>query len=516
MQLAEVKTVYRSSQKEYILTGNYNMQRGPDIVTIKLPKGIWTYDPKKLLGPPGGFGEVFWGKNSRGEDVAVKRLKLEVTIHAHRELRIADELAAREFEHVLPVYDSGKDAESDYYYIVMPKAERSLQQRIDTDGRLNGSEAAWILREIALGLLEFKEIVHRDLKPANILYYNSSWRIADFGIARFAEESTSLNTLKDCLTPAYAAPEQWQLQRATNATDVYALGCIGYTLLTGKPPFPGPISDDYRNQHLHANPPSISKCDARLSSLLSLMLRKVPETRPSLQRIVDVLKQIANQVPSDDSGFSSLAKAGAAVAHRQAEEEARKSLERSEKQRRIDLADHAKTLFIDIREDLFKYICDAAPAAVKEDESKVRLGRALIFMRLLEDLGVISAHAFSQSKWDVVLGAEIVVRQASPLYIWSSSIWYAKIQPDDDYRWREVSYFGSPLQPKRSPYAPHSLQVIALADEAAAVGLHEFQIAWGPKPIDDENLPEFKSRWADILAKGAQGNLSYPRHLPLE
>jgi hypothetical protein len=492
------------------------MQKGPETVTIKLSKGIWTYDPEKLLGPPGGFGEVFWGKNSRGEDVAVKRLKLEVTIYAHRELRIADELAAREFQHVLPVYDSGKDAESEYYYIVMPKAELSLQQRINIDGKLNETESSSILREIALGLLEVKEIVHRDLKPANILYYNSAWRIADFGIARFVEESTSLNTLKECLTPPYAAPEQWQLQRATNATDVYALGCIGYTLLTGKPPFSGPMSDDYRNQHLHANPPSISKCDPRLSSLLSLMLRKVPETRPSLQRVVDVLKQIANQVPSDDSGFSSLSEAGAAVAHRQAEEEARKSLERSEEQRRMDLANHAKTLFKEIREDLFKYICDAAPAAVREGDLRVRLGKAVIVMRLIEDLGVISAHAFSQSKWDVILGAEIVVRQDSPRYIWSSSIWYAKIQPDDDYRWREVSYFKSPFLLEHPLYEPHSLQEIKLADEAAKVGHYEFQIAWGPKPIDDENLPEFKSRWADILAKGAQGNLSHPRHLPLE
>lgn len=486
-------------------------------VVIKLPKGLWTFDPNKRLGPPGGFGEVFLGKNLKDEDVAVKRIKLEVTEHAHRELRIADELADKKLEHVLPIYDSGKDAESNHYYIVMPKAEGSLQQKIDIDGRQNSFEVAKILREIALGLLEVKEIVHRDLKPANILYNDALWRIADFGIARFVEEVTSLHTLKSCLSPPYAAPEQWQMNRATNATDVYALGCIGYALLTGKPPFLGPNLDDYKDQHLHAGPPTIPGCNPRLSSLLSLMLRKVPDARPNLRRVISLLEEIAKQKSSlEDRGFESLAEAGAFVSKHQAKEEASRSLLNSKIQRRIEIADYAKKVFKDISRDLFKSICDATPVAVKETEDKVRLGEAVLFMYLLEELGVIFAEAFSKSKWDVVLGANIEVRQNHPPYSWSSSIWYAKIQPEDEYRWREVSYFRSPLIRKRSPYEPHHLNDIVLADEAAAAGMAEYQIAWGPRPIDDENLPEFKSRWSKLLAKAAQGKLSYPRHLPLE
>jgi len=46
------------------------------------------------------------------------------------------------------------------------------------------------------------DLVHRDLKPSNILYHEGVWKLADFGIARFVEESTSANTLKKCLTPA--------------------------------------------------------------------------------------------------------------------------------------------------------------------------------------------------------------------------------------------------------------------------------------------------------------------------
>jgi len=74
-----------------------------------------------------------------------------------------------------------------------------------------------------------------DLKPDNILYHDGKWKIADFGIARFVEEATASNTLKEFLSPWYAAPEQWRLERATHGTDVYALGCIAFCLLTGKP-----------------------------------------------------------------------------------------------------------------------------------------------------------------------------------------------------------------------------------------------------------------------------------------
>ena len=63
-----------------------------------------------------------------------------------------------------------------------------------------------VLLEMVQGLSEVGEIVHRNLKPDNILYHEGLWKIADFGIARFVEEATASNTLKDCLSPFYAAP----------------------------------------------------------------------------------------------------------------------------------------------------------------------------------------------------------------------------------------------------------------------------------------------------------------------
>jgi serine/threonine-protein kinase len=57
-------------------------------------------------------------------------------------------------------------------------------------------QTAHVLLQIASGLSEVEDIVHRDLKPANILRHEGVWKIADFGIAKFVEETTSVETLK--------------------------------------------------------------------------------------------------------------------------------------------------------------------------------------------------------------------------------------------------------------------------------------------------------------------------------
>jgi eukaryotic-like serine/threonine-protein kinase len=188
------------------------------VTTIKLPKGEWEYDLQAPLGKPGGFGQVFVGRGNGYDRVAVKRLHLKANDAAHRELEIANELAQFTLEHVIPVLDAGQDALSDYYFVVMPCAEKSLQDEFKAVGKFNEADAVRILQDIAAGLVEARKFVHRDLKPLNILFHDGRWKIADFGIARFVEESTSLQTLKECLSPPYAAPEQFKLEHATSAT----------------------------------------------------------------------------------------------------------------------------------------------------------------------------------------------------------------------------------------------------------------------------------------------------------
>ena len=230
----------------------------------------------------------------------------------------------------------------------MPRADRNLQDEIDQGRTFDSIKAAQVMFQIATGLAQVPSIVHRDLKPANVLLHEGKWKVADFGIARFVEESTSLATLKGCLSPPYAAPEQWREERASRSTDIYALGCIAYSLLTGQPPFPGQNSEDLREQHLSTSPPALtSPVDPRLRTLTSSMLRKVAEARPSLDRVRRVLQLVSSRSGEEHpgAGFQALAEAGADVAHREAAEERESLAEASALASRQALANQGYEVF---------------------------------------------------------------------------------------------------------------------------------------------------------------------------
>ena len=206
---------------------------------VALRRGEWFFDPDDLLGG-GGFGQVFFGRDASGNKVAVKRLNSSARECAHRELRVADEIGFEPLEYVLPVFDSGQDAESEEYFIVMPVAERSLQDDLDTGTIYSEHETAQILLDIVNGLSEVPEIVHRDLKPANVLISRGGRiKLTDFGIAR--PLSTNIHTMDTgniVGTLPYLSPEQLDGKGIDAQSDIYALGITMYELLTGKRAFP--------------------------------------------------------------------------------------------------------------------------------------------------------------------------------------------------------------------------------------------------------------------------------------
>lgn len=278
------------------------------MIEIRLSIQSWSYDPNQQLGAEGGFGAVFYGEDKDKNKVAIKKLHVDVKQAGHRELRLAEEFANRNFKNIIPIYDSGQDSESDSYFIAMAMAEKSLRDDLSNGLQFSDLDTVTILLSVINGLEEVPTIVHRDLKPGNILFHQNAWKVADFGIARFVEESTSLRTLKECLTYPYAAPEQLKLEHSTRQTDIYALGCIGYELLTGSPPFTGPSREDFREQHLHSQPPPITKHSSLLCSLLVMMLRKNPDARPSHKRVRAQLEKIGQESerPSVISSLSEL------------------------------------------------------------------------------------------------------------------------------------------------------------------------------------------------------------------
>jgi serine/threonine-protein kinase len=91
---------------------------------------------------------------------------------------------------VVPVLDWGQDADSERYFLVMPVRERSLQDVLREKGVFSAKEAMGILIHILEGLSEVSDITHRDMKSSNVLWHEGAWKIADFGIAKFVEDST--------------------------------------------------------------------------------------------------------------------------------------------------------------------------------------------------------------------------------------------------------------------------------------------------------------------------------------
>lgn len=496
--------------------------------TIKLPNGVWQYDPGHPLGPKGGFGIVYAGYAQDYGDLAIKQIFVEAQESAHRELVIADELKGRKFEFVIPFYDAGQDTETGVNFVVMARAEKSLQQEINARKTFSESESVEILLQVINGLLEVPELVHRDLKPGNVLFHRGKWKVADFGIAKFIEESTSLQTLKSCLSPQYAAPEQWEYHHPTHAVDVYALGCIGYALITGRPPFEGTI-EDLKRQHLKSEPPILKTDNSRLRSLLVMMLRKMPETRPSLERTRKLLEgMITSNDNNVSSGFSALSNAAADLMEHSAKQEAHQRTEEEELKRRNKIAREAQEILSEIVETLFDQISSYAPNAEVRGtthrggtynlfpDRTIVLGTANLVVSFSR-FTVIPKDAFIHSKWTVYSGAIIEVQQKSiKPYEWGANLWFTNLGKTEECRWWEVTYMSHPLTRHRQQYEPFAVDDLSLADRAASPAMDVVQFGAKPKLIDDEATDEFCNRWADLLARAAKGELQHPSYMPMD
>ena len=400
-----------------------------------------------------------------------------------------------------------------------------MQNELDSRGVIPQGESVCILEDIVNGLLEACDLVHRDLKPRNILLHEGRWKIADFGLARFLEESTSLNTVMEGMTAPYAAPEQWNLEPASHATDVYALGCIAYALLTGRPPFQGRSRADYKSQHLTVAPPSLQNATPLLRSLVAMMLRKPPQSRPELPRVREQLQRISveGETNAATAGMAALARAGAVHAERAATEEAATHQKTTVLATRRQVSDEGFRILREIFSEMLQRIRDTVPTARIEVDrdfgGRVTLGPAELSWNTWHEGRLIHENAFPHSKWNVVGGAVIRVLQNSSSYVvgFGSCLWYLKWNEHMGYRWHEVSYMTTPLSSRdRHTYQPFELQEIGEADLATSNVMHVYQRAFGPKEIDDEDMESFFDRWLTRFAEASEGRLQGPGRLPLD
>jgi eukaryotic-like serine/threonine-protein kinase len=207
------------------------------------------YTVERELGR-GGMADVYLARDLKHDrQVALKVLRPELaaslgTDRFVREIRIAATLT---HPHILPLFDSGEAA--GFLYYVMPYVEgESLRDRLDRDSRLDVAEAIRFVDQIASALAYAHErgVVHRDIKPENILLAGDQAIVADFGIARAVEAAGAERLTGTGLaigTPAYMSPEQALGTGDVDArTDVYALGCVLFEMVSGRAPFEGSTS----------------------------------------------------------------------------------------------------------------------------------------------------------------------------------------------------------------------------------------------------------------------------------
>lgn len=246
----------------------------------------------------GGMGEVWRATDEvLGRPVAVKLLLGDGSDpSAAARFRLEAQTAARlGHPHVVGVFDFG--AWDGRFFLVMELVEGdSLAQLLEAGHRLGADHAAVVAAQAAAGLAAAHQqgIVHRDIKPGNLMLDAAgSLKIGDFGIARFVDDPAAGLTMTGQIvgTSLYLAPERALGRTAGPASDVYALGCVVYQLLTGRAPFQGDSPTALLYQHIDSAPVPPSQLGVELPSAfedyLLRLLAKQPEDRPTAQDVAD-------------------------------------------------------------------------------------------------------------------------------------------------------------------------------------------------------------------------------------
>jgi serine/threonine protein kinase len=267
----------------------------------RAPLPFSDFQLRKRLGA-GGMGEVFEALQlSLNKLVALKILKsfLADARSIERFLHEARSVAGLRHPHIVDVHGIGRCDDGRYFLVMDLMPGGNLADRINTSPA-TVAEIVEIIRQIAgaIAHANSRGVIHRDLKPSNVLLdADGQALVADFGLAR--SENAGLSTSGDILgTPQYMAPEQAddRYGAITAATDVYGVGAVFYSLLTGQAPFSGAsaaqIVTKVISEETVADPRDFrSDIPVSISAICLKCLRKEPSERyGSAQEIVAALE----------------------------------------------------------------------------------------------------------------------------------------------------------------------------------------------------------------------------------
>jgi serine/threonine protein kinase len=247
------------------------------------------YRLERVLGH-GGMSVVYLAEHVRlGRKVALKLLAPALSEdESYRERFVRESRRAAELEHpnIIPIYDAGED--DGQLYIAMRYIEGSdLKGIIKRDAPMPLGRVLFILEQIA-GALEAaheRDLVHRDVKPSNILVSEPSDRVylTDFGVVKHTASRGLTKTGFFIGTVDYAPPEQIEGLPLDARTDIYALGCVFYECLTGRPPFDREGEVAVMHAHLTEPPPRLTAArpdlPKTLNDVLATAMAKAKEAR---------------------------------------------------------------------------------------------------------------------------------------------------------------------------------------------------------------------------------------------
>src|SRR5262245_8915822 len=286
---------------------------------------LGSYKIESVLGS-GAMGVVYRGTDEkRGRPVAIKVVTSEIAHGGKVQQRFKREYEIlNQFRHPGIVRNLGYGRFRGTLYIAMEFIQGvTLEKTLNERGAMPWREVVDLGIQIcdALHYAHERGVIHRDLKPSNLMVTaEGKVKLTDFGIAKDLDKTALTATGRTLGTAAYMAPEQIRGTPAvSHKTDLYALGCVLYQMLTGQAPFSG--GTHVVLMHCHLNEPvprpsaKVAEIPKALDDLVAQLMAKAPTDRPwdaaaaaaVLTKVRDKARKgdnVAMVWPSDDSAPS--------------------------------------------------------------------------------------------------------------------------------------------------------------------------------------------------------------------
>jgi serine/threonine protein kinase len=289
----------------------------PTLLQIVRQATLGEYEIVREVGQ-GGMATVYLARELALDRLVAIKVMSPQFVHGEQMIarfkREAKTAAGLTHPHIIPIY-SVRESQQLVYFVMKYVSGRSLDQILHDVGALPFPMVRSILADIgsALDYAHRQGVVHRDVKPGNIMIDEEGFAvITDFGIARAIEGESLTRSGTTVGTPSYLSPEACSGEVVGPAADQYALGVVGYEMVTGHLPFTADSSLGMMYAQVHTPPRPSDQlrpdCPTDLRNTLMRMLEKTPTDRfPSMREAAQSVagKRMSGRQPLDDESVRS-------------------------------------------------------------------------------------------------------------------------------------------------------------------------------------------------------------------